>query len=112
MDAAPPSAGAFASPPKARRFSRSPVLFASIQLGQDSRGFILNASEGGLCVHAGKGITDERPLELRFQSVRPGSWVEARGRIVWRNEPKNVAGIEFVEPTTEAVQEIRKWLSF
>jgi cell division septation protein DedD len=112
MDAAIPSGGASASPAKARRFSRSPVLFASIQLGQDSRGFILNASEGGLCVQASKGIVDEGPLDLRFQSVQPGSWVEARGRIVWRNEPQNVAGIEFIEPTTAAVEEVRKWLSF
>jgi hypothetical protein len=85
--------------PKARRSSRSPVLFASIELGKTFRGFILNASEGGLCVQAAREIVADEPLELRFQSVQPGAWVEARGRIAWRNETRTVAGIEFVDLT-------------
>jgi cell division septation protein DedD len=87
-------------------------LFASIELGRASRGFILNASEGGLCVQAAREIVGDEPLELRFQSVQPGAWVEARGRIAWRNETRTVAGIEFVDLTPEIVLEIRKWLFF
>lgn len=98
--------------PKARRSSRSPVLFASIELGKAFRGFILNASEGGLCVQAAREIAADGALELRFQSVQPGAWVEATGRIAWRNETRTVAGIEFVDQTPEVIQEIRKWLSF
>jgi cell division septation protein DedD len=97
---------------KGRHFPRSPVLFASIQLGEQSQGFILNASEGGLCVQTAKEIVADGPLNLRFQSVDPGAWVEAHGRIVWRNETKTVAGIEFIDLTPEIVQQIRKWLFF
>ena len=49
MDTPVPSADARVKSPRARQFLRSPVLFASIQLS-DLNGFILNASEGGLCV--------------------------------------------------------------
>ena len=97
---------------KARQFARSPVLFASIQLGKNLRGFILNASEGGVCVQTAREIPGDEPLDLRFQSVRPGAWVQARGRVVWKNETNTVAGLEFVDNNNEIAKEVRHWLSF
>ena len=98
--------------PKARQFARSPVLFASIQLGKNLQGFILNASEGGVCVQTAREIVGDEPLDLRFQSVRPGAWVNARGRIVWKNESNTVAGLQFVDADKEIAGEVRNWLNF
>lgn len=112
MDTSIASLGTPSPLPKARRFSRNPVLFASIEWGKDSNGFILNAGEGGLCVQASKEIAANGPLDLRFQSVRSGAWVKARGRIAWRSEDRTIAGIEFVDATPEVVGEVRRWLSF
>jgi cell division protein FtsN len=106
------SAGLLAQYPKARQFTRSPVLFASIQLGKNLQGFILNASEGGVCVQTAKEIQGDEPLDLRFQSVRPGSWVQARGRIVWKNESNTVAGLQFIDTDKEMAAEVRNWLAF
>ena len=97
---------------KSRRFSRSPVLFASVQLDEGTEGFILNISEGGLCVQTAREIVGEWLSQLRFQRFQSGGWVTAQGWVVWRNEQKTIAGVELVDLSTEARQEIRKWLSF
>src|SRR5580704_10430712 len=107
-----PSIGVQNKYPKARQFARSPVLFASIQLGKNLQGFILNASEGGVCVQTAREIVGDEPLDLRFQSVRPGSWVNARGRIVWKNESNTVAGLQFLDADKEIAGEVRNWLNF
>jgi len=111
MDTPVPLPGLPVNSPKARQFSRSPVLFASIQLA-NLNGFIVNASEGGLCVQTAREIPADDQVQLRFQSMRPHSWVQTRARIAWRNESKTVAGMQFLDPTPELVAEIRHWLSF
>jgi cell division septation protein DedD len=111
MDIPVAFSGQPSSSPKARQFSRSPVLFASIQLA-NLNGFILNASEGGLCVQTAREIPGDDALQVRFQSMRPNSWVEARARVAWRNENKTVAGMQFIDITPEISAEIRHWLSF
>jgi cell division septation protein DedD len=112
MDALSHSAGSSPLAPKARQFTRKPVLFASIQVGEDATGFILNISERGLCVQTAQEIPADQPVRLRFQSLQSRDWVEARGRIVWKNEEKNIAGIEFVDLAADAQREVRTWLSF
>lgn len=69
MDALSHSAGSSPFAPKARQFTRKPVLFASIQVGEDATGFILNISEGGLCVQTAQEIPADQPVRLRFQSL-------------------------------------------
>lgn len=111
MDTPVPSPDARVKSPRARQFLRSPVLFASIQLS-NLNGFILNASEGGLCVQTVREIPDEREVPLRFQSMRPHRWVEARARIAWKNESNTVAGLQFLNATPELLAEVAQWLSF
>jgi cell division septation protein DedD len=101
--------------PKARRFARRPVLFASIQIGNEAQGLILNGSEGGICVQITAGTVVPGLVDLRFQSAgtaHPAGWVECRGQIVWSSDDRTVAGIEFVDPTPETNREIGNWLSF
>jgi cell division septation protein DedD len=75
-------------------------------------GFILNLSEGGLCVQAAQEIPADRPLRLQFQSLDSHGWVAAHGKVAWRNESNTLAGIEFVDLSAEARHEVRTWLSF
>jgi cell division septation protein DedD len=112
MDALSHSARNSPLAPKARQFTRKPVLFASIQVGEDATGFILNISERGLCVQTAQEIPADQPVRMRFQSLQSRDWVEAQGRIVWKNEEKNITGIEFVDLAAEAQREVRTWLSF
>jgi cell division septation protein DedD len=88
------------------------VLFASVEVGEDSLGFILNISEGGLCVQTAQEVAEGRPLQLRFQSLQSQGWVEAQGKIVWKNDAKTLAGIEFLDLSPEARKEVQTWLSF
>jgi cell division septation protein DedD len=99
-------------PSKSRRFLRKPVLFASVQIGENTTGLILNISEGGICVQTPQNITGNGALPLRLQSLRSMGWIEAQGRVVWRNDKKRVAGIEFVGIAEAARQEVQAWLSF
>jgi cell division septation protein DedD len=99
-------------PSKSRRFLRKPVLFAAVQVGENTTGLILNISEGGICVQTAQDIASNGALPLRLQSLRSMGWIEAQGRVVWRNDEKHVAGIEFVGIAEAARQEVQAWLSF
>jgi cell division septation protein DedD len=112
MDTPFQSSGDVPLAPKSRRFSRKPILFASVEVGEDSNGLILNISEGGLCVQTAKEIVGDWLLQLRFQSLRSQSWVVAQGRVVWKNEAKTISGIQFVDLSEEAHKEVQRWLSF
>ena len=97
---------------KSRRFLRKPVLFASAQVGENTTGLILNISEGGICVQTPQNIAGNGALPLRLQSLRSMGWIETHGRVVWSNDEKHVAGIEFVGITEDARREVQAWLSF
>jgi len=104
-----------ASFPNARRFDRTPVLFASVQIGNEAQGLILNGSEGGICVQITNGSVGPGLVDLQFQSAAPGhaaAWVGCRGRVIWKSEDRTVAGIEFVDSTPLTNREIKNWLSF
>jgi cell division septation protein DedD len=113
MDAAFQSLDDFPPPSDVRRFPRRPVLFARVEFGDNAEaaGIVVNVSEGGLCVQTAKEIVGDRPLRLRVHCL-PSGWVEARGRPVWQDEAKIVTGIEFVDLSEKARQEINKWLTF
>jgi cell division septation protein DedD len=112
MDAPFSTAGDMPFPSKSRRFLRKPVLFASAQVGENTTGLILNISEGGLCVQTPQNIAGNGALPLRLQSLRSMGWIETHGRVVWSNDEKHVAGIEFVGITEDAKREVQAWLSF
>jgi cell division septation protein DedD len=112
MDAPFSTAGDRPFPSKSRRFLRKPVLFASAQVGENTTGLILNISEGGICVQTPQSIAGNGALPLRLQSLRSMGWIETHGRVVWSNDEKHVAGIEFIGITEDARREVQAWLSF
>jgi SPOR domain/PilZ domain len=98
--------------PNSRRSSRRPVLFAYVQLGHHAGGVIVNISEGGLCVQTTSEVPLRGLLQVRFHCFQSDGWMEAQARVAWANDTKLLAGIEFVDLTPAALQEIRKWLLF
>jgi len=112
MDAPFSTAGDRPFPSKSRRFLRKPVLFASAQVGENTAGLILNISEGGICVQTPENIAGNGALPLRLQSLRSMGWIETHGRVVWSNDEKHVAGIEFIGITEDTRREVQAWLSF
>jgi cell division septation protein DedD len=112
MDDPLSTAGDRPFPSKSRRFLRKPVLFASVQVGENTTGLILNISEGGICVQTPQNIAGNGALPLRLQSLRSMGWIETHGRVVWSNDEKHVAGIEFIDITEDARREVQAWLSF
>src|SRR6266849_5366751 len=87
----------------------SPIGY--VELGQENGGILLNLSEGGLAVRSALALTSRKFAELRFQVPVSQGWLTASGRIVWINDSKKEAGIQFTELPGEARQQIHVWVS-
>jgi hypothetical protein len=115
MFSANKSGGETSSSYRRRVNSREQIPFRSnlfnIDLGQSKAGRVLNISEGGLAVQAiGNSIDDYLP-QIRFKFSRSEVWVETAGRVVWANESRDVAGVEFISLSDEGRDQIRDWLA-
>ncbi|MGD0957695.1 MAG: TonB family protein [Candidatus Acidiferrales bacterium] len=95
--------------PDRRLYSRQPIQsLAYVELDEGNGGIVLNASEGGLCVHAAMILMEDKFPHLRFQLAESKDWIETSARIAWTNESKKVAGLEFLdvpEPTRARLRE-------
>lgn len=88
-------------PPEKRHYPRQPIT-AYVKLDDDNGGITFDASEAGLCVRAACELETGRSVRMRFQFNRTTIWTEVKGRIVWTNHTKKVAGIEFSGPPNAA----------
>ena len=79
-----------------RHHLRQPIA-THVELDEDNGGIIVDASEGGLRVQAVHELEAGCSIRMRFQPSPTSGWDEARGRIVWTNDAKKVAGIEFCD---------------
>src|ERR1700722_128343 len=82
----------------------------NIDLGQTTAGRVLNISEGGFAVQTIPNSIDDYIPQIRFKFSRSEFWVETAGQVVWINESRNVAGVEFINLCHEGRNQIRKWL--
>jgi septal ring-binding cell division protein DamX len=116
MNALSNSPGNASVSPKVRRYPRTPVLFATIHVGDNYTGVISNLSEGGLCAQTTQPVAvpavGDAPVRLRFQSLNSQGWVELEGKLIWRDEAGTQAGIEFIDVSPAAREEVQAWLSF
>ena len=98
-----------------RAHPRDQIPFARnlfyIDLGSGKPATILNISEGGLAVQAIADSIDSYLPQIRFRFSKSGICVEPGGRIVWANESKDVAGVEFISLSDEGRNQIREWLA-
>jgi hypothetical protein len=97
-----------------RVYHREQIPFARnlfyIDLGHSKAGTVLNISEGGLAVQAIADSIDDRLPKIRFKFSQSEIWVETGGRVVWANESRDVAGVEFISLSDEGRHQIREWL--
>lgn len=95
-----------------RTFSRQPVrTLAYVELDEGNGGIILNASEGGLSVQAVMSLMEDSLPKMRFQLSQSNDWLETSARVVWANESRKVAGLEFVDLPEQTRSHIREWLA-
>ncbi|MDE3168910.1 MAG: TonB family protein [Acidobacteriota bacterium] len=80
------------------------------ELDQDNGGIVLDASEGGISVHAVVPLTDDFLPKLRLKLPESG-WLEAGARVVWTRDSRKVAGLQFEDLSNEAKAQISSWLS-
>jgi TonB family protein len=90
----------------------TPASRAYVELGGTNGGFVLNISETGMAIAAADTLVvdDELPL-IRFQSPSSGQSIEVSAQIVWLAESKKSAGIQFVDLTAEARNQISNWIA-
>jgi hypothetical protein len=90
---------------------RQRVLLSCVELGQNNRGVLHNISEDGAALQAAEELDDDELTMLRFQLSQSPSWLEAKGRITWKSASKRTAGVQFVDLSDEAREQIRTWIS-
>jgi TonB family protein len=93
-----------------RSHSRQITTLNYIKLGEDNGGILLNISEDGLAFTAAEPLVGEFVPRLRFQLEEKAEWIEASGRIVWLNDSKKGAGIQFLDISDADRQQIRRWI--
>src|ERR1700722_19533432 len=94
-----------------RGFARQKVRSLSyIDLGDGNGGIVLNLSEGGLALQAVTSVMDDHLPRVRFQLSESRNWLETSGRITWTSESRKVAGIEFVNLSDAARNQIKEWI--
>jgi TonB family protein len=93
-----------------RRHSRQITTLNYIKLGESNGGILLNISEEGLAFTAAEPLVGEFIPRLRFQLEEKAEWIEASGRIVWLNDSKKGAGIQFLEISDADREQIKRWV--
>ena len=82
----------------------------SVELGAHNSGLILNASEGGLAVHAGSPIQASEEIHFAIPLDR-GRKLEGNGRLEWTDASARTAGLQFTDVSEDFRNEIRLWLT-
>jgi cell division septation protein DedD len=90
---------------------RQEVLFSSVLAGESNCGRVLNISPNGLALQTDTELVGDEFPHFRFRLSPSLAWVEARGRVVWRNSPRKVVGIEFIGLTEEVQKQIQTWIA-
>jgi PilZ domain/Gram-negative bacterial TonB protein C-terminal len=93
-----------------RSHSRQITTLNYITLGESNGGILLNISEDGLAFTAAEPLVGEFVPRLRFQLEEKAEWIEASGRIVWLNDSKKGAGIQFLDISDADRGQIRRWI--
>lgn len=93
-----------------RSHSRQTTTLNYIKLGESNGGILLNISVDGLAFTAAEPLVGEFVPRLRFQLEEKAEWIEASGRIVWLNDSKKGAGIQFLDISDADREQIRRWI--
>ena len=90
----------------------TPASRAFVELGDTNSATVLNISETGMAIAAADSlIIDDLLPRIRFQSPNSGQSIEISAKIVWLAESKKSAGIQFVDLTAQARNQISNWIA-
>jgi cell division septation protein DedD len=97
-----------------RTHYRQKLSSGRVDLGENNEGLVLNISQSGLALRMAQELVDDELPKIRFQLSESDAWIEAKGRVKWRNDAKTTAGVEFVDlsPATRKQIEILIFLSY
>ena len=93
-----------------RRDRRQRVLFSSVVISENNSGRILDISPKGLALQTDSELIGDGFPNFGFKFSPTLAWVEARGHVVWRDNSRNVIGIEFTDLTDEVHKQIQTWM--
>jgi cell division septation protein DedD len=96
--------------PDRRSDRRQRVLFSSVVIGDANCGRVLDISPKGFALQTDSELVGDEFPNFRFKFSPTLAWVEAKGRVVWRNSSKNVVGLEFIDLTEEVYKQIQTWM--
>jgi cell division septation protein DedD len=94
-----------------RSHTRQSVLLSCLQTADDNGGIVLNVSERGMAMQVVRPLPAYRYTQVRFQLSLSNTWIETRGRIVWLNNAKNKAGLEFLEISDQGRSLLNQWIA-
>ena len=98
--------------PERRTYTRHPMrTLTYVELDEGNGGIVLNFSEGGFSVQAVTSLMDDALPKVRFQLSQSREWLEASARVVWANDSRKVAGLEFIDLPDAGRKLIREWLA-
>ncbi len=90
----------------------TPASRMYVELGDTNSATVLNISEAGMAVAAADPlIVDDFLPRIRFQLPSSEQSIEISAQIVWLAESKKSAGIQFVDLTAEARNQISNWIT-
>jgi periplasmic protein TonB len=89
-----------------RKFER----LTYVKFGQANGGILLNLSEEGLSFQAVGTVDRDEPIALSFKLPGATNTIEAIGQVVWCNESGKGGGLQFLELSAAAREQIKKWV--
>src|ERR1700730_6193551 len=82
-----------------------------VDFGPDNGGMLIDISEGGLSFQGVGRMSKGQPLHLRVTLPGAGSRpVEVTAELVWSNASGKGGGLQFVEITESARDQVRQWI--
>ena len=98
-----------------REHPRRIVALNYVKLADGNGGIMMNLSEGGLAFTAAEPLAADfiprLSFRLSFHLEDEARTIEASGRVVWLNDSKKGAGIQFVDMAEEDREQIHRWVS-
>ena len=82
---------------------------AYLQLDSENAGVIVNISEGGFAFQTAEIITGLVFPRMRFRLPKSNKWLEVSGKLIWEGGSRTEAGVQFIDLSEDAQQQIRSW---
>jgi len=90
---------------------RTPESLTYVEWGEGNGAIVDNISESGLSIPAAEMVVAEFLPRIRFRLPKSERFIETSARIVWLSPSRRGAGIEFVDLSEDARDQLRKWIS-